>query len=105
MTITEKIFLFFTIMLFLLVLSLIVFSKNGVLDYTRLEKEKAAVLQKNAKIKSSNQSLSREIRRLKQDLDYLRHVARHDLGMTAEDEVVFKVTDHGIGKTGSDNGN
>lgn len=96
MTFKEKFFLSCTIMIFLLVLALIVFSKNGLLDYTRLEKEKAAVLRENAKIKSQNQSLAREIRRLKKDPDYIRHVAGHDLGMRAENEVIFKVMGHGI---------
>mgnify|MGYP006433076567 CR=1 FL=1 len=94
----EKFFLSCTGMIFLLVLALIVFSKNGLLDYTRLEKEKAAVLRENAKIQSRNQSLLREIRRLKRDPDYIRHVARHDMGMSAENEVIFKVMEHGIPK-------
>lgn len=105
MTIQEKIALFFTVMLLLLMLVLIVFSKNGVLDYSRLEKEKAAVLRENQKIKSRNQMLVREIRRLKHDLEYIRHVARHELGMTGEDDVVFKVMDHGIKENGSENEN
>ena len=105
MTFQEKMFLFFTIALLLLVLVLIVFSKNGVLDYTRLAKEKAAVLQEKEQIKNRNQSLEQEIRRLKHDLDYLRHVARHDLKMTAEDDVIFKVMDHGIQETGRDDDN
>lgn len=102
MTFQEKISIFFTIILFLPVLVLIVFSKNGVLDYTRLEKEKATALLENAKIESRNQNLTREILRLKHDLDYIRHVARHDLGMTAQEDVIFKVMDHEIQKTGSD---
>ncbi len=105
MSFQEKVGLFFTIMFLLLVLGLIVFSKNGILDYTSLAKEKAAVVRENERIRKRNQILVQQIHRLRNDPEYIRHVAKHDLGMTAADDVVFKLINHGIENDGGDREN
>ena len=77
------------IILFVL-LFLIIFSHNGVVDYYHLSKEKQSVLVDNQKIEEKNSKLSRQINRLKNDKEYIEHVAKHEFGLAGTDELVFR---------------
>ncbi len=71
-------------------LFLIIFSSNGIVDYYHLSKKKQSVLIDNQKIEEKNSKLSRQINRLKNDKEYIEHVAKHEFGMAGSDELVFK---------------
>ncbi|MCD4743479.1 MAG: septum formation initiator family protein [Desulfobacteraceae bacterium] len=85
------------VVLFIL-LFLIIFSHNGLIDYFDLCEKKQLVLLKNKKIEEKNSKLSLQINRLKNDKEYIGHVAKHEFGMAAADELVFRTT--GNRKTG-----
>lgn len=90
MTIIEKTGLFAAICILLALLCIIVFSKNGVLDYKVL-KEKEVVIQDQIRaVEVVNHKLENEIQSLKTDMDYIKHVAKHEHDMAEEDELIFK---------------
>ncbi len=67
-----------------------IFSHNGILDYYHLSKEKQLIVMDIKKIEEKNLNFSRQINRLTNDKDYIEHVAKHEFGMAAADEYVFK---------------
>ncbi len=69
---------------------LIIFSYNGILDYYHLSKKKQLILLDNKKIIEKNKRLARQINRLTNDKEYIGHVAKHEFGMAAADEFVFR---------------
>jgi len=90
MTIIEKAGLYLSIFIIVALLALIVFSKNGILDYMALKKTKTAVHDQVDKVDSENQKLENEIISLKTDMSYIKHVAKHEHDMAEEDELIFK---------------
>ena len=71
-------------------LFLTIFSHNGILDYYRLSKEKQLIVSDIKKIEEKNLNFSSQINRLTNDKEYIEHVAKHEFGMAANDEYVFK---------------
>lgn len=92
MTILEKIGLYAGVFLTLVLVALIFFSKNGVMDYRRLTEKEQALSQRLHQVERENRRIENQIRSLQQDMDYLRHLARHEHGMAAPDEIIFKET-------------
>jgi cell division protein FtsB len=41
-------------------------------------------------VKQENRQIENQIVRLKQDVEYIRHLAKHEQGMAAPDELIFK---------------
>jgi len=76
--------------LMLVVLGLIFFSEKGVRDWMTFTAEKQRIERENDLVKQENRELARKIERFKQDIGYIEHVARHELEMVADDELVFR---------------
>jgi cell division protein FtsB len=74
-----------------LMLLFIVFGENGLTDLHKLKMEKDNLSKKNEELKKENLSLYREIERLKNDPSYVEDVARKELGVIGENEVIIKV--------------
>jgi len=79
----------FSVMILLLVLS--VYSEKGIKDLLYLDIEEKRLEKENVELEKENMEIVRKIVRLKQDMGYIEHVARHELEMAAEDELVFRV--------------
>lgn len=75
--------------LFLLLL-MIFFGDNGFFDFMRLKNEKATLTEKSRLTEAENVELYRTINRLKHDPKYIESVARKELGMVGQNEVIFK---------------
>jgi len=90
MTIIEKSGFYFSILIMIALLSLIIFSQNGILDYNKLEQKNADVQDQVNKIELENQKLEKEIISLKTDMDYIKHLAKHEHDMAEEGELIFK---------------
>ncbi|MEE4364840.1 MAG: septum formation initiator family protein [Desulfotignum sp.] len=90
MEIIEKTGFFMAIALMVVLLFLIVFSENGIRDYDQLKVKKAAVSSRIDVAEQENAGLEKLILRLKQDLSYIKHLARHEQGMAEPDELIFK---------------
>lgn len=86
----EKAGLFLSILVIFAVIGLIVFSKNGLIDYKEL-KDKERVLHEQIKsVDEKNSIIEKEIISLKTDMEYIRHVAKHEHDMAEEGELIFK---------------
>ncbi|MFH1152244.1 MAG: septum formation initiator family protein [Pseudomonadota bacterium] len=79
-------------------LLLIVFSEKGGRDWLVLDRELKQVHRDIVIIEQENREIVRRITRLKQDPLYIEHLARHELEMAAQDELVFRTRDQNKGK-------
>ncbi len=68
----------------------IIFMPNGIIKLNMKKKEMAESAAMNANIKKENKQLYREVVRLKSDPLYLENVARKELGMIKDDEIIIK---------------
>jgi len=87
----QKILLSLSILIIFSLLLFIIFDDNGLVDLDLLERERDALIEKNDRITMNNLSLYREIDRLEHDSIYIEDVVRRELGLIAEDEVIFKI--------------
>lgn len=90
MSLKQKFLLSLSILIIFSLLLFIIFGDNGLLDLNLLKRERHRLVEKNAKITMDNLSLYREIDRLEHDPGYIEDVVRRELGLIAEDEVIFK---------------
>ncbi len=90
MTTFEKTGFYAAICIILVLLCIIVFSKNGVLDYRVLKEKEVVIQDKIRAVEIVNHKLENEIQSLKTDMDYIKHVAKHEHDMAEEDELIFK---------------
>jgi cell division protein FtsB len=86
----QKILLSLVIVLLFSLLLFIMFSDSGLADLFKLRSEKDRLLQENARLKRENLTLYRTIERLKNDPEYIESIARKELGMIKEGEVILK---------------
>lgn len=79
---------------FFLVLGLIVvwlgFGERGFLHLYKKEKDRQAYQERIRKIEKDNQALIEEIERLNTDDTYLESVARKELGLVRDDEILYR---------------
>jgi cell division protein FtsB len=68
----------------------IIVSEHGLLDLRLLKQEKAKLVQENKRLTRENLAISIEIDRLKHDPVYIENIARHELGMIGENEIILK---------------
>ncbi len=54
--------------------------------------EEQNILAENRTLKKDNAALAEKIYRLQHDLGYIEYIARHEFGMAAPDELVFRFT-------------
>ena len=90
MTVFERIAFYLGIFATLVLLGMIFLSENGVTDYGRLAQKEAELAAQAAREDALNRKLAREIRSLKQDLNYIKHLAKHEHEMAEPDELIFK---------------
>ncbi len=91
MSLKKNIMFVLAIVTMFLMLLFIVFGENGLTDLHKLKMEKDNLSKKNEELKKENLSLYREIERLKNDPSYVEDVARKELGVIGENEVIIKV--------------
>ena len=90
MSIVEKIAFISAGLLIVILLGLIVFSDNGIVDYKKLTKKEKKVLSQIQMVEQQNQRLAGEVNKIKTDAEYLKHLARHEYNMVEEEEFLFK---------------
>ncbi len=77
------------------ILSLLLFSlvagKNGVMDYTQIQKEVTVQSQNNALLRERNQALRNEIKDLRQGYDAIEERSRNELGMIKQNETFYRI--------------
>jgi cell division protein FtsB len=90
MTKTQSIFISVAILLLAAMFFFIIVSEHGLADLIFLKKERRKLVEKSMRLTRENLSISVEIDRLKHDPEYIENVARKELGMIGEDEVILK---------------
>ena len=60
------------------------------MDYSRFKSRQEKLEAQVAIAESQNSKLEKEILRLKTDIEYIKHLAKHEHEMAAQDELVFK---------------
>jgi cell division protein FtsB len=68
----------------------IFFSTHGIKDFRQLNEQKASVMSQIDIVKQENREIENQVIRLKQDIEYVRHLAKHEQGMAEPDELIFK---------------
>jgi cell division protein FtsB len=90
MTRKQGVFLSIAVVLLFSLLFFIIFGEHGLIDLNTLKNERDQLAEKSEQLTRKNLSLSVEIDRLKHDPKYIENVARQELGMVAEDELILK---------------
>jgi len=76
----------------IVLLFIAVFGDKGAADLSMLRQEKHLIMQKNKRLEAENLELMEQIDRLKEnDLGFIESIARQELGMVREDEVILKL--------------
>jgi cell division protein FtsB len=92
MDLKNSLILSITIVGMIVLLFIAVFGDNGAADLSVLRQEKRLIMQKNERLDAENRDLLRQIDRLKKnDLGFIENIARRELGMVREDEVILKL--------------
>ena len=81
---------FITLLFFGLIIAWLGFGERGFLHLYRMEKNRQAYLERIREVEKENQALIDEIRRLNTDTAYLESVARKELGLVKEDEILYR---------------
>jgi cell division protein FtsB len=90
MTRNQSIFLSIAVLLLFSLLFFIIFGEHGFVDLNILKSERNQLTATNEQLRRDNSAMSVEIDRLKHDPKYIENVARQELGMVAEDELILK---------------
>ena len=90
MTKKQNILLSVSALLLLALFFFIIVSEHGLLDLRSLKKEHNRLIEENLQLTRENQDISIEIDRLKHDPAYIESIARQELGMIGEDEIILK---------------
>ncbi|MBN1254288.1 MAG: septum formation initiator family protein [Deltaproteobacteria bacterium] len=71
------------------------FGEKGIVKIIQLRRERDRIIADVNRIQEDNKRLQEEIRRLREDSRYLESVARRDLGLIKENEILFIFEDAG----------
>jgi len=86
-------------LLLLLLISLLIlgsltfFGEKGIFNLLRLRKEVVRIKEKNLRLEEENQKLKEEVKRLQSDKRYIEEIARKELGMVKEGEIIYQFED------------
>ncbi len=69
------------------------FGQHGFIHLYRVGKERQACEQRIKKLSAKNQALFDEIQRLRSDSKYVERVARKELGLVKENEIIYRFQD------------
>jgi cell division protein FtsB len=90
MTRKHNVLLSISVLLLLGLFFFIIVSEHGLADLRYIKKERDRLVEENQKRTATNQAISVEIHRLKHDPAYIESIARQELGMIGEDEIILK---------------
>jgi cell division protein FtsB len=90
MTNKLNILLSVSVLLLVALFIFIIVSEHGLADLRHLKTQRDTLVEENKKLTRENQAISIEIDRLKHDPGYIESIARQELGMIGEDEIILK---------------
>ncbi len=83
-----------------LMLSFLVFGEWGLVHYRRLSEERRSLEERSQALQRDNELLREKIYRLRKDDRYLEKVAREQLGMAKDGEIIYLFPSNGVKETG-----
>jgi cell division protein FtsB len=83
-------FLLILIPFFALMVAWLGFGERGFVHLYRMEKERQEYVEKIQSLESENQRLLEEINRLRTDQEYIESVARRELGLIKDNEIIYR---------------
>ena len=84
----------------------LIFGRHGLLDLYKMQKENERSLAVIKELEEKNKLLAAEIRRLREDRQYLESVARKELGLVKDNEIIYRFKREWNGRgQGSENKN
>ena len=86
----KKWHLIFWLLMVLASVLLIIWSPNGLLHLRQLHLEHQELIQKNHTLEKENHLLYEEINQLRSDPAAIEHLARQELGLVKDDELIFQ---------------
>jgi cell division protein FtsB/cell division protein DivIC len=90
------------ILISLLILGILSFlGEKGIFNLLRLRKEVVRIREKNLQLEEENQKLKEEVKRLHNDKRYIEEIARKELGMVKEGEIIYRFDTPSKGKENS----
>ncbi|HPD58164.1 MAG TPA: septum formation initiator family protein [Smithellaceae bacterium] len=70
---------------------LITFGNRGLVDNYLMNRKLASLKKENLKIAAENEELKRKIMLLKEDAAYLEYIARSELGMVRQGDIIYRL--------------
>ena len=86
-------FLLITLPLLGLMLAWLGFGERGFIHLYEMEEKREDSLKRILTLEKENQKLLNEIQRLQKDQTYIESVARRELGLIKEDEILYRFND------------
>jgi len=86
----KKGILLLILFLFLVLGLLTFFGDKGILHLFRLQKDLVRIKEANSPIEEENRKLKEEVRRLQNEKRYIEEIARKELGMVKEGEIIYQ---------------
>lgn len=81
----------FIALLFLgLIVAWLGFGERGFIHLYRMEQERQTYVERINQLEKNNQQLLEEINRLRNDQDYIESVARRELGLIKDNEILYR---------------
>ncbi len=74
----------------IILLAWLTFGQHGLLDLYKMQKEKERYLVIIGDLKEKNRLLADEIRRIREDPKYIESVARKELGLIKDNEIIYR---------------
>jgi len=93
LAISKKAFLkfsFISLLFLALMAAWLGFGERGFIHLYRMEKDRQAHMERIRVLEKENQGLLEEIKRLRTDKDYLESVARTELGLLKDNEILYR---------------
>jgi cell division protein FtsB/cell division protein DivIC len=87
---SKKRILILVLFLFLIFGFFTFFGDKGIMHLLRLQKEWGRIKEANVKIEEENRKLREEVKRLQHEKRYIEEIARKELGMVKEGEVIYQ---------------
>lgn len=83
-------FSFITLLFLALMAAWLGFGERGFIHLYRMEKDRQAHVERIRNLEKENQALLEEIKRFRTDKEYLESVARTELGLVKDNEILYR---------------
>ena len=81
---------FFTLLFFGLLASWLGYGERGLVHLSRMERERQIHQERINRLEEENRKLLNEINQLRNDRDYIESVARRELGLIKDGEILYR---------------